>query len=328
MNINESFSTAANTGNDVGNSDTLSKPAGTIKDNTADDVIGKMPTEIIALLVNMIVGMVGGLKPQSVGGSAFNSNSGSNFILKFPEMPSLTGGNQSSAGANSKDGAAKPLMAIPVLPSLMGSGKDGAKPVDSIQETTRGATTSTTSSNNQTASAAVNSSGGGSDTIFHVPPIPSLTGNSDTLPTVNATPVNTVPVNTTTVGFNATTGGNTPRTLNVNPLPGLVSPTTGSLSTTDLPKAFNPPAIPSLTGGSSELPLVSASDNSQVKGLVTSPSTTTTTQSDTIFHVPAVPSLLGSGTLQSLTSSLHPSSGVTTGENVSDNSKGTGSHWK
>ncbi len=173
---------------------------------------------------------------------------------------------------------------------------------------------------------------------FNPPAIPSLTGGNTELPSVNAADSGVI------------SGAATGRTLNVAPLPSLVS-STGSLSTTELPKAFNPPAIPSLTGGSTELPSVNASDSAPVRAssnsnqaaasAFTIPSllgngggSTTSTRSlnnPSIF----IPSLLGNSTLSALSStqgfSLTGVNGIVDNISTSDseNSSGTRSnHFK
>ena len=360
MNITESTitRTQSNASTRAANSG-LEKPSGPtfedLKTSASPEKLDKMTSDDLVALVNIIVLLIGGLRSPSagagnVGGSPFNSSSGSNFILDFPTLPTMNNTGDSSSGSSLK---------FPPLPSFnMGnSGSDGAggdstgsavnvngnilktRPLPSLVNTSTGSLSTA-----------------GSPRAFNPPPIPSLMGNSTQLPSVSAsdsslsTGLSTSPQSNGSAGSSATSSGvssTTDTELNTRPLPSLVSPATGSLSTPDLPKAFDPPSIPSLTGNSTELPLVSASDNkpittgltanSQDTGAQGSGSSSLATPADTtVFHVPAIPSLLGGSTVNEMVASLE--SGISNNSSAGSSSPGSssqdqngggsGSHWK
>ncbi len=383
MNITDSANPQAHANTST---NSLVKPTGSIEDSkkSSPEALDKMTSDDLVALVNIIVILISSIRSpsaggDSIGGSPFNSSSGSNFILDFPTLPTMNnssegasngseegnskGGNDSGSSNDSASGSSTSLN-LPPLPSFnLGSSVNSG--TGSGAATTNGSTGSTGSpENNSNGNANASDSGtilntrplpslvsatgslstAGAPRAFNPPPIPSLLGNSTQLPSVNAadsalsTGQNTSPQSSSVAGSSAAnTSGST--ILNTNQLPSLVS-ATGSLSTPDSPKAFNLPPIPSLTGGSTELPLVSASDSKPITTGLSS-STNTPVNSDvsnslssSIFNVPAIPSLLGSGgTIDSLVASLQSgtsSSGSSSNANANSDqtSGGSGSHWK
>ncbi len=275
-----------------------------------------VPDEVLLLFVNMIKELLGLLKPDRPSETGKRG-----FSLTFPAMPSY----------RDSESAGEPMFNdMPELPSFVASTPEGNSisdmrtadgetalklpPLPSFNTPTSGG--STVASNSQQASAA--STGGGQSAstrilrvaplpsfvspttgslstadlpkAFNPPAIPSLTGGSSALPSVNAT----TPAITQNSQQTAVSTSQPEKILNVAPLPSFVSPTTGSLSTADLPKAFNPPAIPSLTAGSSALPTLSNTSSNE-----SSPASLSSSSSSVILNPHTIPSLTGGSPLQS-----------------------------
>ncbi len=288
----------------------LAKPSGSMQTAPASSFL-KLPDEVLTLLVNLIKELSRGstgTKSADVATGAGGLSKPEGGILNSPSLPSFTGSVTTSTTST---------------PSATGNSGErtlNVAPLPSLVSPTTGSLSTTELPK-----------------AFNPPAIPSLLGGSTSLPTVNAVAGSSVSAGLSTASAES---GSTGRTLNVAPLPSLISPTTGSLSTTELPKAFNPPAIPSLLGGSTSLPTVNAAASESEPatiGLTTasaesgatgrtlnvaplpslvSPTTgsLSTTELPKAFNPPAIPSLLGNTTsLPTVNASASETAPVTTG---------------
>ncbi|MEE9303923.1 MAG: hypothetical protein V3U84_09060 [Thiotrichaceae bacterium] len=259
-----------------------------------------VPDEVLSQLLNKIAELLSLLK----SGQGATQNTSLNAGIRDNDAPGVRGST----------------LTLPSLPSLSaGNNINGASPANAAGGENNTLPSFSIGGNSSTGRALnvaplpslVNPATGSLSTTelpkaFNPPAIPSLTGGSAALPTVNAS--DSALSSFTGISDSASGNISTDRALNVAPLPSLVNPATGSLSTTELPKAFNPPAIPSLTGGSSELPSVNASDSLPIL-LSTAPTASTaasinssqpSTSVDDTKNIFAIPSLLGSNDIQGI----------------------------
>ncbi len=213
---------------------------------------GKMPDEVLSLFVNMIKELLGLLKydtPRNV------PEVRSGFSLSFPALP-IYRDSETSGTPMFEDLAPLPRMVLKVTRPVSDQPDSGTSlklpPLPSFVSPATGSLSTTDLPR-----------------AFNPPPIPSLTGGSSVLPSINANSANIAPAISKS-SSSSTASQPSSRVLRVAPLPSFVSPATGSLSTTDLPRAFNPPPMPSLAGDSHALPQVNAVDSRTVTG-ATSP---------------------------------------------------------
>lgn len=358
----------------------LLKPTGTIKNSLAVSLQDKMPSEQVAILTHIIIGLINDLKPQSEGASISDSDSDSDERGgSKPDQEGVINGSGSAGSIGGLGTSSHSIFNVPI-PTLNGgsttlNGNSDSQPQPTVNASSEGGGEKTPSlvvninipSSNEginTPSLANTPLGGNaSGSIFNVP-IPSLDGNATAQPVVNTNQANAT---TTTLGGNAlgpifnvpipsldgsagvqpvvnthqanttTTTATNIKTPIVKPLSSLVSSTFGAPTTTDLPKAFNPPSVLGLVSGNSNMGLSPAvgvaSNHSNIGGSGVSLGSNAPAQTilGSLFNVP-IPDLIGNEGFQSLGSSQSPSLlAVTAGTGVNTthtHTNNTGSHWQ